>query len=31
MAEKLIEEGRELGLTIDEMQDVLKTLYEGRE
>ena len=31
MAERLIEEGRELGLTIDEMQDVLKTLYEGRE
>lgn len=30
MAERLIEEGRELGLTIDEMQDVLKTLYEGR-
>lgn len=30
MAEKLIEEGIELGLTLDEMQDVLKMIYEGR-
>ncbi|MBX9135918.1 MULTISPECIES: GntR family transcriptional regulator [unclassified Clostridium] len=29
MAEKLIEEGRDLGLTLDDMQDVLRTLYEG--
>ena len=28
MAEKLIEEGRDLGLTLDDMQDVLRTLYE---
>lgn len=29
-AENLITEGIKLGLTLDEMQDILKTLYEGR-
>lgn len=29
-AENLIEEGIKLGLKLEEMQDILKTLYEGR-
>ena len=28
--ESLIMEGKKLGLTIEDMQDILKTLYEGR-